>query len=207
MIRYVVPENIDDRVVELASKFLREGQLIAFPADTSWVLACDPFNKKAVDKIYKFKNEEKLKHFSLICSSLKVANEVAVISSQVFRILNRVSPGHFTFILPARKKIMKSLRASRSDHEVGVRIIPIPWLNKLIDHFENPLLSTNITQKVLGVNEGEDIYSYLLEEKLSNSVSLILDPGDFEFVGQSTILNFVDEEEEVLVRQGAGPWP
>ena len=207
MIQYILPENCDDRILEYAAKHLKNGELIIIPSDTNWILIGDIRQKKTIEKIYRLKNEDKQKHFSLLCSSLKMANEVAIISSPVFKTMNRKMPGHFTFILPAQKSITKYLKASKTDHQVGIRIIPINWINQLIDNFAGPLISTNIDHNLLGSTEGDDIYSYLIEESLSHEIPLILDSGESEFVGASTILDFSDDAEEILIRQGAGIWP
>ena len=207
MIQYIRPENVDDRILESACQKLREGELIAIPSDTNWIVLCDPSKKLGVQKLYQLKNEDKIKHFSLICDSLKTANDIAVIDSQTFRIMKRLVPGHYTFILPARKSIMKSLKASKSDHEVGVRIIPIDWINKLIEYFGEPLLSTNLNNQLLNIDEDDEVYGILIDENLNHEISLVIDPGECNFVGQSTILNFAKDEADPLERIGAGPWP
>lgn len=207
MIQYIRPENADDRILEMACQCLKEGELIALPSDTNWLILCDPTKKNGVQKLYQLKNEEKLKHFSLLCDSLKSANEIAVVDSQTFRVMKRLVPGHYTFILQARKKVMKNLKASKTDHEVGVRIVPIPWINRLIEQYGEPLMSTNLTHEMLNMEPDEQVYGYLIEESLQHELAMVLDPGEYDFVGQSTILNFADENAENLVRLGAGPWP
>jgi tRNA threonylcarbamoyl adenosine modification protein (Sua5/YciO/YrdC/YwlC family) len=207
MIQYVIPENCDDRILSLAIKHLKSGELLILPSDTNWILVGDFQQKKAVEKIYKIKNQDKLKHFSLLCSSLKMTNEVAVISSSIFKTMKRMLPGHFTFILPAKKAVTKCLKASKADQQVGVRIIPITWINQLIEDLGSALLSTQVDHKLLGLDKDEPLYSYLIEERLSHEVPLILDSGEIEFAGASTILNFTEENEDPLVRQGVGIWP
>jgi tRNA threonylcarbamoyl adenosine modification protein (Sua5/YciO/YrdC/YwlC family) len=207
VIQYVIPENCDDRILDLALNHLSNGELIIIPSDTNWIVVGDIRYKKAVEKIYRLKKQDKLKHFSLLCCSLKMANQVALISSQVFRSMKRKVPGHFTFILPAQKSITKSLKASKADQQVGLRIIPINWINKLIEKNGGPLISTHIDQQFLGIPDEEDIYSYLIEERLSHEVALTIDSGESEFAGISTIINFANEDEDVLTRQGVGIWP
>jgi tRNA threonylcarbamoyl adenosine modification protein (Sua5/YciO/YrdC/YwlC family) len=207
MIQYVIPENCDDRILNFAVEQLTKGEVIIIPSDTNWLLVGDIRQKKTIEKLYRLKNQDKKKHFSLLCSSLKMANEVAIISSSVFKTMKRKMPGHYTFILPAQKLTTKYLKASKTDHQVGIRILPVKWINQLIEKFDSPLVSTNLDHEILGTNEGDDIYSYLIEETLSHEVSLILDSGDLDFVGASTILNFSEDGQDPLVRQGVGIWP
>jgi tRNA A37 threonylcarbamoyladenosine synthetase subunit TsaC/SUA5/YrdC len=43
----------------------------------------------------------------------------------------------------------------------------------------------------------------MIEDQLSHTVKMLLDPGDFEFVGPSTIISFYPNDIELL-RVGAG---
>ena len=59
MIEYVIYDNPDDRILDKAKACIDAGQLICFPTDTNWIVAGSPFNKSAIEKIYKLKNESK----------------------------------------------------------------------------------------------------------------------------------------------------
>lgn len=203
---YILPYNPDDRILKKAKEIITNGGVICFPTDTSWVIAADAFHKEGVKKIYQIKGEEKSKHFSLLCKDIQMASDLARIDSSAFRTLKKLVPGHFTFIFEASKKMAKSLKASKTDHEVGIRFIPIDYIHKLIEVCDCPLISTNLTHEILGLREDEDIYSYLIEEKLGHKLGLILDPGEYEFVGPSTIISFCDPESDgaVVIREGSG---
>lgn len=206
MIEYIIPHSPDDRVLRKASELLRQGQLICFPTDTSWVLACCAQSKPAIEKLYKIKNEGKDKHFSLLSDDISKASEVAIIDTNAFKILKRVIPGHYTFIFEATKKIAKQVQASKIDKEVGLRFVPSHLVNKIIEAHGDVLLSTNIPKSLLGIDEdsSEMIYSYLIEDKISHLVSMIIDPGEFEFAGPSTIISFCSEEGMEIIREGSG---
>ena len=206
MIEYVIAHSPDDRVLKRASKLLNQGDLVCFPTDTSWVLACCVHNKKAIDKLYKIKDEGKEKHFSLLSNDISKASEVALIDNSAFKILKRVIPGHYTFIFEARKKIAKQVQASKIDKEVGVRFVPSHLVNALIDIHGDVLLTTNIPNSLIGQPEDsqETVYSYQLEDTISNIVSMIIDPGEIEFSGPSTIISFCSDEGIEIIREGAG---
>lgn len=204
MIEYVIAQNPDDRILQKAAKLLDAGDLICFPTDTNWIVACDPEAKDAVAKLYKFKGESPQKHFSLLCDTISRASELAVIDDSAFRIIKPLIPGHYTFIFEATKKMAKTLKASKVDKEVGIRFIPNLLVNKLIETFGKPLLSTNITPVQMG--QEPPFYSYMIEDALRGQVAMVIDPGEFEFVGRSTMLSFVNGVPE-LIRQGEGPWP
>lgn len=206
MIEYVIAHSPDDRILEKAVKLLKEGKLICFPTDTSWVLACSIQDKTAIQSLYKVKQEGKLKHFSLLSRDISKASEVAHIDNQSFRLLKKIIPGHYTFIFEATKKIAKLIQASKVDKEVGLRFVPSPLVDKILEAYGDVLLSTNIPNSSLGIDEdsNEMIYSYQIEDQMGHLISMILDPGEIEFSGQSTIISFCTDEGTVILRKGAG---
>ena len=203
MINYVIETNPDDRVLEKIHKVLNNSGLICFPTDTNWIVACLPDKKSAVDKLYKLKHEQSTKHFSLLCPNIKKANEVAVITDHAFKILKKKIPGNYTFIFEARKNISKIIKATKTDKEIGIRFSPSIITQKILDSINTPLISTNITPQILEISDDQEIYSYLIEEKLSHLINEIIDPGEVVFIGSSTIIKFMDEVIEV-VRHGSG---
>lgn len=206
MIEYVLGHSPDDRVLQKAAALLRSGKLICFPTDTSWVFACSCEHKGAIEKLYKIKNEGKNKHFSLLSDDISKASEVAIIDNSAFKAIKRVVPGHYTFIFEATKKIAKLVQASKIDKEVGVRFVPSILVNKLIEAHGDVLLSTNIPNSLLGLDadSNEMVYSYQIEDKIAHLMEMIIDPGEFEFSGESTIISFCSEDGVEVLREGAG---
>ena len=204
MIEYILDHSPDDRILKKASALMKEGGIVCVPTDTHWVMLTDAFSKSGVEKLYRLKGEQKSHHFSIICSSISMASDYAVIPDSSFRLINRKIPGHYTFIFEATKKMIKTLKASKTDHEIGLRFIPIHFINALIEVHGSGLISTNVDEKVLGMPiDLNELYSFQLEECLSAKVDMIIDPGEYHFVGSSTIYNFAGEFPE-LVRAGAG---
>lgn len=207
MIEYVIESNPDDRILQKASDELKAGNLICLPTDTNWVFVADINNKNGIEKLYKIKREDKQKHFSILCQDISMASEMAIIDNQAFRILKKITPGNYTFIFEASKKIAKMVQASKTDKEVGVRFVPRVLINKLIEIHGSPLISSNITNSVLGRNPDstDEIYSFEIEDKLSGKLNLIIDPGEINFDGPSSIIDFSKEEGPELIREGVGP--
>jgi len=204
MIEYVVGHNPDDRVIKKASSILKNGGLISLPLDTNWVVVCDPFNSEAVSKLYKIRKVDHHKHFSLICLNFQKASSLAIIEDSSYALIKKVIPGPYTFIFNAHKKIQKSLKASKIDHQVGLRFPKNALCQILLNEFDECLLSTHLTLDMFEASEGiEEIYSALIEEDYSNLIDLIIDPGIFEFQGLSTIIDFTQDTPE-LIRQGVG---
>ena len=203
MIEYVIAGNPDDRVLKNASEVIKKGGLVCLPTDTSLVVIADPFSKKGVEKIYRLKKVDRLKHFSLLCDTISRASEVAVIDDSVFRMIKRKIPGHFTFIFDATKKITRAVQANKMDNQVGLRFVPSTLIEKLLEAHGDVVISTNLTNEMISLGEDEDLYSYQIEEALSGQLEMIIDPDEHEFVGLSTIVDFTSGAPEV-VRQGVG---
>lgn len=202
MIEYVIPTNPDDRILQKAADLLAKGELVILPTDTNWVIVADPYSKKGVENLYSFKGEDRSHHFSLLCDTIKRASESAYIDDNAYKILRNKIPGPFTFIFESRKAMIKALKASKADHQIGVRFSPSPLVIKLIEFYEKPLVSTNIPREKIDAPEGEELYGFQIDESLGH-MALVLDPGELEFLGQSTVIDFSSGVME-LIREGAG---
>jgi tRNA threonylcarbamoyl adenosine modification protein (Sua5/YciO/YrdC/YwlC family) len=208
MIEYVVEHNPDDRVLQKASQILRNGGLLCFPTETNWVVVADPYNKQGVDKLYRLRHVDNTKHFTVLCESFKKAQEVSQIDDAAFRLLKKLIPGSYTFIFEAQKKITKFLKASKTDKEVGIRFPPVALCRRLLEVHGDVVISSHLTPDMLGVEEdGMPLYGILIEEYFGSMIDLVLDPGAYEFIGDSTtIIDFTSGAPE-LIREGAGKIP
>ena len=220
MIEYIIPSNIDDRIVTRAAGMLNDGALIALPTDTSWSIVCSIKSSAAIKKLRKLSGEREERHFTLLCSSISQFVEVCRIDNSRFRLINRLSPGPYVFILKALPSIEKKLDIRR--HEVAVRIPGNPVPIRLIETLEHPLYSITAKKSMTGgefESGGEEDADTELppipEEELFESgwelqnidgVDMILDDGEERERIFSTILDLGADEVKVL-RQGAGLWP
>jgi tRNA threonylcarbamoyl adenosine modification protein (Sua5/YciO/YrdC/YwlC family) len=204
MIEYVIAHNPDDRVLKKASDILNSGGLVCLPTDTNWQVLANPYKKESVEKLYLLKKENQSKHFSLLCSSISMASDLAHINDRAFKLLNKITPGHYTFIFEATKKIAKIIKATKTDKEIGIRFVPSVLVEKLIEVHGEAVISTNLSSHMVDTMDDGVIYSYMIEEKFSHLFQMIIDPGEIEFAGISSILNLMDEENFIVLREGAG---
>lgn len=204
MIEYVVERNPDDRVLLKASQILKNGGLISFPTETNWVVVADPFNKKGVDSLYRLRHMDNTKHFTILCHNFPKAMEIAHINDGAFRLMKKIIPGPYTFIFEAQKKIQKHLKASKTDKEVGIRFCPRNLCRRLLEVHGDVMISTHLTYDMLEMEEeGFLLYGAIIEDYFGNKIELIIDPGEYEFLGPSTIIDFTTGQAEV-VRVGSG---
>jgi len=55
-----------DSDVKVVIKKIKAGKIIVFPTDTVYGIGCDPYNKKAVLRLYEIKKREKTKPFPVL---------------------------------------------------------------------------------------------------------------------------------------------
>jgi tRNA threonylcarbamoyl adenosine modification protein (Sua5/YciO/YrdC/YwlC family) len=181
-----------------AANILKRGGVIVYPTDTIYGLAADILNKDAIARIFRIKNVSKHKLLTFICLDLQSISEWAHIPNPAFRVMKRVLPGPYTFILPASKEVPKAILQKRKT--VGVRIPDSQVSLSLVEEMERPLLSTSVPRG----EQGEDFFTDPLEiaDMFRHEIDLILDAGIMPN-NPSTIVDFTADPPEV-VRRGAG---
>ena len=175
---------------------MRNGGLIIYPTDTVYGLGCDLYNKKAVQKIYQIKGVRKKARLSFICPDLKNIAKYAHVSTPAYKIMRRLTPGPYTFILQATRETPKILVEKRKT--VGIRVPDNIICHTLLQEFGHPIISTSATlpgQHYL--NDPDEI-----ADIFDHNVDLFID-SDFGDNEPSTIIDLTTDEPEIL-RQGKG---
>lgn len=221
MIEYIVPQNIDDRVCQRAVRILESGGLIALPTDTSWLVVCSFKSKEGIKKLRKISGAREERLFTLLCSDISQFGEFCSIDNSRFRLIKRLAPGPYVFILKTLLGTEKALEIKRK--EAGVRIpdhsVPIVIIKAL----GVPLYSVTAKRSMIQDSDFPDDEIEAEDGKLPpipedalfeggwelediSGIDLILDAGEERPRLFSTILDLTGDEA-VLIRQGAGPWP
>ncbi len=194
--QYVDMENNHRKQFIHVVNILKEGGIIVYPTDTIYGLACDVMNRDAIQKISRIKKVAKNKLMSFIFSDIGEIADWAHIPNNAFRIMKRVLPGKYTFILPASKSVPKSLIEKR--RTIGVRIPDCEVPRILVEELGRPLLSTSIPKGV------DDFFSdpNEIEINFRHDIDLILNAGT-TLNNPSTVVDF-SVEPPVVIREGAG---
>ena len=171
--------------------------MICYPTDTVYGIGCDIYNQKAVKRIFQIKRRPKQKPFSFMCSSLKNVSEYCFLSNNAYRIMKKLLPGPYTFILPALKIVPKIMITKQKT--VGIRVPDHRIANDLVEGLGNPVLTTSA---VIEDDEPSITNAYELEERLGKMVDLIIDGGPV-FPAPSSIVSLIDDVPVVL-REGKG---
>jgi tRNA threonylcarbamoyl adenosine modification protein (Sua5/YciO/YrdC/YwlC family) len=214
MIEYVVPGNIDDRILTRAAKLLGEGGIAALPTDTSWSIVCSIRSREGVKKLKSLSRERDERHFTLLCSGISQFGEFCSLDNTRFRLIKRLTPGPYVFILKTLLGTEKALGLRRK--ELGVRLPGNPIPVSLIETLECPLYSITAKREMAAGGNGDvDDDSFYQEETLFEGgwelegitgLDIILDSGEERSRIFSTVLDLI-EDEVTMIRQGAGEWP
>ena len=154
-----------------AVKCLKSGGIVAIPTDTVYGLGADPFNPKAVQKLYTFKGRPDGKPIPLVLSSVDDVYRVAQnLPDYFFHLTDRFWPGGLTIIVEA-KDLLPVLTAG--GNTVGVRIPDNPLLLKILKTFGGPaaITSANLSGEPPATSPQE------IGEALASRIDVIVDGG------------------------------
>ncbi|MBI3794597.1 MAG: threonylcarbamoyl-AMP synthase [Nitrospinae bacterium] len=188
--------GLSKKMLDAATKALRDGELIIYPTDTIYGIGCDMRNGKALEKLNRLKNRPSNKPFSFICNNISEAAQYARLSNAAHRVMKRFLPGPYTFILPVGSGVPKKMTSA--EHTVGIRI-PNHFITlELAKAFGSPIITTSVNLSgdapVCAIGD--------LPPEFTSAVSVIIDGGPLEYE-PSTIINFVGEAP-VVEREGRG---
>lgn len=201
------PDTPQQRRVEQIISELKNGAVMLYPTDTVYAIGCDLYNKSAVERVRQIKQLSNDKPLTFLCSSLSNIANYAIVSDSAYRIIKRLIPGPYTFVLPATKLVPR-LVMSPKRKTTGIRVPDNQSCLSLLEALGNPIISTSahITSDAEGmapVDIGKVTGKAELFDCLENLVDIIVDDGSDPGYQVSTILELTGQEPN-LIRQGLG---
>ena len=194
------PANPDPQRVREVARALRGGAVVIYPTDTIYGLGCDIHNARSVERVARIKGIKPQKNdFSFICYDLSHIADYARVSNSAFKLMKRLLPGPYTFILDATNNVPKLLNTNRKT--VGIRVPDNAIPRLLVQELGNPIITTTLR------DETPDTVEYttdpeLIFEKYYHDVDIIINGGIGGYE-PSTIVDATDDEFRV-VRLGLG---
>ncbi len=183
--------------VQKVAQLLESGGVIAIPTDTCYALACLPQKKSAVDQLIKLRNLDPKKPRALVFSSIQQVAMYTLLSDANYRILKRLLPGPYCFILESNRKLPRFIGDKRQ--QIGVRIPNHPLILALLQELDTPLTVTS------AIDPAEDTMLYdpwSIEEVFGHGLAATVDCGDVPG-DVSSVVKLTDDESEVI-REGLG---
>lgn len=192
----VHPTHPQKRLVRQAADIVRRGGLIAYPTDSCYALGCRLGEARPLERLRALRGFDERRHLTLMCRDLAEISNYAVLDDARFRLLKSVTPGSYTFILPARREVPR-----RATHKktIGVRVPSHPAAHALLSELDEPMLSATLSLpgEASPLADASEI-----RERLQKQLDLIIDGGYCGSV-PSTILDLTGDTPQVL-RVGKG---
>ena len=139
------PENPQQRLIDIAVTALQRGELVIYPTDTTYAIACQLGDKGVLQRLISLRRLDSGHQFTLACKDLSELGSYARVENSVYRLLKRNTPGPFTFLLPATKEVPKRLVHPKKKI-IGLRVPDHP--------VAQALLSTTLGPKRLCIGSG-----------------------------------------------------
>jgi tRNA threonylcarbamoyl adenosine modification protein (Sua5/YciO/YrdC/YwlC family) len=192
------PKNPQPRGIGIVTDLLRRGGVVVYPTDSIYAIGCRIGDKAAMEKIRRIRGLSKKHLFSMVCKDLSEIASYARVDNQNYRLIRSMTPGPYTFILPATKQVPKQLQHPRR-RTVGIRVTTHPILRAMLEALGEPLLST--TMQLQGdpvpLTDPFEIF-----ERVGHEVDLVIDGGSCG-VEPTSVIDLVGALPEVI-RRGMG---
>jgi len=188
--------NPQKRMMSLIASKIRDGAVIIFPTESGYSIGTALENKKGVEKIRKLRKLSKRHDFTLLIDSFANIGEFAKLDNNAFRLMKRVTPGPYTFILEATKQVPNRLVHPKKK-TIGIRLSPNIFIQNLLLELSEPLMSVSLIVDNFEFYSGQDVF-----DLLKNQVDIVIDSGNCP-TKPTTVLDFTKNPYE-LIREGAG---
>lgn len=195
------PTHPQKRLLAQAVQALHSGELVIYPSETSYAIACHIGDKGALERLTALRKLPKDHQFTLICRDLSELGQYARVGNGAYRIIKRNTPGPFTFVLPATKDVPKRLVHPKKK-TIGLRVPEHAVARGLLEAMGEPLLTTTLRAPDAAEDEGPMCDADVILDRLGKQFGLLLDAGQGH-QEMSTVVDFTDDEPYVA-RQGIG---
>ena len=184
--------SCDNDGIDQITRAYEKGEIIAFPTDTVYGIGCNPFNKNSISKIYDIKRRSGEKKFPILGFSKNELKKIVEFSSKAEKISDVFWPGQITMLLPIRKEVDKQIENN------GKLAVRVPDNNCILTILKKCKLIIGTSANISG--EESILDSDKCKERLPE-IDLLVDGGKIIGSGESTIIDFVDDQVKV-VREG-----
>jgi len=192
------PTDPQPRLVRQIVQIIRDGGLIAYPTDSSYAFGCRIGDKKAIDRIHRIRRTDKHHNFTLVCEDLSEISIYARVENWAYRLIKSLTPGPYTFILPATRQLPKMLQNPKR-RTIGIRVPDHPLVSAMLEELGEPIMSSTLLLPGddLPLTDPMDI-----EERIGRQVDAIIDAGPTG-IQPTSVLDLSSGTAEVL-RVGRG---
>ncbi len=195
------PDNPESSLIRYAADQIRAGEVLGMPTDTFYGLASDPFNLRAVDRVYDIKTRNRHKPLSLLIESIDQAEELAKpLPDEFYRLAKKYWPGPLTLIIKAGSRL--PLKVTANTGNVAIRVPNSSIALAVVRAASIPITATSAN--LSGASECTSAEA--VRDQLGERIAIIVDGGPSPRSVPSTIIDLTDEEARwKVMREGAIP--
>ena len=190
------PENPQSRLIKQVIDILDRGGIIAYPTDSGYALGCALGNKSAMERIIRIRQLKKHHHFTLMLKDLSHVGEYAKLNNSGFRLMKKILPGPYTFILEGAKDIPNRL-LNGNRKTIGIRVSSNAIVQAILEDIVEPIMSVSLIIKGYEFYNCNDVKAVL-----NCSIDLVIDAGHCP--PEPTTVIDISGDEVLILREGAG---
>ena len=167
------PRNPQPRRIAKVVQIIEAGGLIAYPTDSSYAFGCHIGDKRAIDRIHRIRRTDQRHNFTLVCRDLSEISIYARVDNWAYRLIKSLTPGPYTFILPATRGVPKRLQNPKR-RTIGLRVPNHRLVHAVLDELGEPIMSSTLTLP------GDDMPltdPMEIEERIGHQIDAIIDAG------------------------------
>jgi tRNA threonylcarbamoyl adenosine modification protein (Sua5/YciO/YrdC/YwlC family) len=186
------------RLIDHIVAVLVRGGLIAYPTDSGYALGWRSDNRKAAQRVVRLRQLEGPHHFTYCCRTISDVSRFAKVSNWAHRLIRQLTPGPYTFVLPATSEVPRDHRHKRPA-TIGIRIPDHAIVQMTLEALDEPILSSSLIVPGMGdeILDTEDLYDFVHQD-----VDLFVDAG-YCPLEPTTLLDLTGDAPAVL-RMGQG---
>ena len=186
--------NPNTEGIKEAVKKILEGEIIFIPTDTVYGIAANPYNDKAIKKIFSIKKKSLNNSLVLLCSNYKMAKKYAIFNKIADNLKKKFWPGPLTLILKKKSNLKISKKWVSKNNSIGLRIPDHSIPKKIINKCNFPIFCTsaNISGKKSCRNVNDIIKNF------KNKKITIINGGKTKFGIDSTIIDVTKDKINIL---------
>lgn len=189
-------QNPQERLIKKVVESINSGLVVAYPTDSGYALGCSLDNKDAQKRIINIRKLSKNHWFTFMVRDLKDVSKYGKIDNNVFRLLKKILPGPYTFVLEATKAVPKRLLDLKRK-TIGFRVVDDYIIQSILASLQQPLLNSSLILPDKEFYNTEDV-----NNAIGNNVDIIIS-SQYCPPNPTTVVDFSKDDFKIL-REGAG---
>src|SRR5690606_38649869 len=131
-------EHPEPRKIQRAVSVLRDDGVIAYPTDTVYGLGCDITSKKGDQRTHRMNRMNPDQPLAFTRPAPGDLSTYATVDDRTYRLMRRLTPGPYCFILAATREVPRILQMKRKT--VGIRVPHDEVALALVRELGNPIV-------------------------------------------------------------------